>query len=61
MNTFTILYKNTQNNVTIPNEIHINTTSISFYELYLVITDSNERKRLVEDGIELWRKYIANG
>jgi predicted acylesterase/phospholipase RssA len=58
MNLCTILYKNIKNNIYIPNEIHVNTPNISFYELYLVLTDSNERKRLVEEGMELWREHM---
>jgi hypothetical protein len=57
MNSCSILYKNIQNKITIPNEIHVNTKSISFFELYLVITDSNERKRLVDNGMALWHDY----
>jgi hypothetical protein len=60
MNSCTVIYKNIKSNITIPNEIHVNTKSISFYELYLVITDTNERKRLVDDGAALWRKYITS-
>jgi len=58
MNSCTILYKNTKTNISIPNEIHVNSKIISFYELYLVITEPNERKRMVEEGMESWREHM---
>jgi predicted acylesterase/phospholipase RssA len=58
MNACTVSHKNIKNTVSIPNEIHVNTKSISFFQLYLVITESNERKRLVDDGMELWREHV---
>jgi|1048.fasta_scaffold16560_3 predicted acylesterase/phospholipase RssA len=58
MNRCAILHKNIKNTICIPHEIHVNTTNISFYELYLVLTESNERKRLVEEGMALWRDHI---
>lgn len=58
MNASTIFHKNIKTHTMIPNEIIMNSKNVSFYELYLVITDSNERKRLVEDGMALWCKYF---
>jgi predicted acylesterase/phospholipase RssA len=57
MNTYTRLYKNFKTNISIENEICLKLNSISFYELYLVISDWNARKKLIEDGASKWIEH----
>jgi len=57
MNTYTRLYKNFKTTISLENEIFVKLNSISFYELYLVISDCNARKKLIEDGASKWIEH----
>jgi predicted acylesterase/phospholipase RssA len=58
MNNYTRLYKNFKTNLSIENEISVKLNSLSFYELYLVISERDVRKKLIEQGISKWHEYI---
>ena len=58
MNNYARLYKNFKTNISIENEVSLKLNSISFYELYLVISDCNARKKMIDDGVSKWHEYI---
>jgi predicted acylesterase/phospholipase RssA len=43
--------------ISIPNEIIIEADSMSFYKIYLVASSIDERLKLFNRGIELWKNY----
>jgi len=58
MNIYTRLYKNFKTNLSIENEISVKLNSLSFYELYLVISERDVRKKLIDQGVTKWNEYI---
>jgi predicted acylesterase/phospholipase RssA len=59
MNMCTRIYKNFKTNISIENELSLKLNTISFYELYLVISDCNARKKMIDEGVSKWHEYIA--
>lgn len=43
--------------IDIPNELIIESDTNSFYKIYLAASNIDERKRLMNDGIELWKTF----
>ena len=43
--------------LTIPNELIIESNTNFFYKIYLVASNIDERKKLMNDGIELWKTF----
>ena len=43
--------------IDIPNELIIESDSISLYKIYLVASNIDERKKLMNDGFELWKTF----
>ena len=44
----------------IPHEFHISSPSLSMYDIYLAIMQSEKRKKMIEDGMQFWNNVHMN-